>query len=54
MSRDDRGDWRVELTLPAGIYEYIYLIDGQPLTPPEATRRQDDGFGGENGVLVVD
>ncbi|MDG1480260.1 MAG: glycogen-binding domain-containing protein [Myxococcota bacterium] len=47
------GSWRTELSLAAGIYEYIYRVDGQPRTPPEAKRYQDDGFGGRNGVLIV-
>lgn len=53
MLRDKSGTWRAELDLPVGVYEYIYLIDGQPLLPPEAERYQDDGFGGRNGVLIV-
>jgi len=53
MARGEGGSWRLTVTLPPGTHEYAYLVDGVPLTPPEATTRRDDGFGGENGVLVV-
>ncbi len=39
-----------EVSLAAGVYEYTYRVDGQPRTPPEAKRYQDDGLG---GVLLV-
>lgn len=45
--------WAVELSVPPGEYEYVYLVDGEPLVPPESPQRRDDGFGGENGVLLV-
>lgn len=53
MAREPGGRWVIELDLDPGEYEYVYLVDGQPLTPPEAARRRADGFGGENGLLVV-
>lgn len=52
MERVDER-WEVAVELPPGEHEYIYLVDGQPLVPPEAPNTRDDGFGGENGVLVV-
>ena len=53
MVRNVDGTWHLSLPLKRGLYEYVYLIDGQPQTPPEAERHNSDGFGGENGVLVV-
>lgn len=53
MTRAADGSWHTEMSLTAGVYEYTYLVDGQPRTPPEAKRYQDDGFGGRNGVLLV-
>jgi len=47
------GAWSLHMPLEPGEYEYVYLVDGQPMSPPEATRRRPDGFGGENGVLWV-
>lgn len=52
MMRD--GDWfRLIVPVPPGVHEYVYLVDGEPLTPPEATQTRPDGFGGRNGVLIV-
>lgn len=49
------GDvWSVSLHLPAGVYTYTFLVDGKPTLPPDVHDREPDGFGGENGVLLVD
>lgn len=45
--------WSLELEVGPGVQEYVYLVDGEPVVPPEASQRRDDGFGGINGVLVV-
>lgn len=47
------GWWQLTLKIPPGHYQYLYLIDGQPLTPPESVIVVDDGFGGRNGLLEV-
>jgi hypothetical protein len=47
------GWWEVALALPVGLYQYAYLVDGQAVTPGEADRTVDDGFGGRNGLLEV-
>ena len=52
---DGEGMWRVKLTLPAArnLIEYIYLLDNVhrrlDLTQPVV----QDGFAGENNVLVL-
>ncbi len=48
---DDR--WELQLDLPPGVHEYVYLVDGAPIVPPEAATTRPDDFGGLNGVLVV-
>lgn len=45
--------WTVEIPLAPGIHEYVYLVDGLPVVPPEAASTREDGFGGRNAVLVV-
>jgi len=46
--------WTVTLRLPAGRYEYAFLVDGGKIVPdPRAGLYQDDGFGNSNTVLVV-
>ena len=46
--------WAVALEVQPGTWEYAYLVDGEPVAPPEAALHRDDGFGGRNGVLVVE
>lgn len=46
--------WVLVLKLPAGRYEYAFLIDGKKLVAdPQAVFFQDDGFGNQNSVLIV-
>ena len=47
------GWWQLTRKIPPGNYQYIYLIDGKPLTPPESVITVDDGFGSHNGLLEV-
>ena len=48
------GVWTVTLLLPAGRYEYAFLVDGGTiLSTPLAGFHQDDGFGNQNNFLVV-
>jgi hypothetical protein len=49
------GIWTVTLLLPAGRYEYAFLVDGGTiLSTPLAGFHQDDGFGNQNNFLVVE
>jgi hypothetical protein len=48
------GRWERVVELPPGEHEYVYIVDGTPTVPPEAPARRGDGFGGHNGVLVVE
>lgn len=47
------GKWSKELTLPAGRYEYRFVVDGQWFTDPKAKEVSTNPFGSENGVLTV-
>ncbi len=53
LSRAGDGWWETSLRLPAGVHEYAYLVDGRPVTPPEAEATVPDGFGGRNALLRV-
>lgn len=55
MKRDEtKGAWTLVLQLPAGHYEYAFVLDGQTIVPdPQAEFYADDGFGNQNGVLIV-
>ena len=46
--------WFLTIRLPAGRYEYAFLVDGQRMLPdPEASLYQDDGFGSESSVMIL-
>lgn len=49
---DPTGHWTTRLELPAGRYEYTFLIDGETWMPdPNAVIRRPDGFGHMNSVI---
>ncbi len=51
----ERGVWTLEVLLPAGRYEYSFLVDGkQVVADPEAVFSKDDGFGNRNSVIYID
>jgi len=52
--RREGGFWVASLQLPRGVYLYTFRTeDGRVFLPPSVGARRPDGFGGENGVLVV-
>jgi serine protease AprX len=55
LVRDDDGIWRARVTgLPAGLYAYKYVVDGQRWLDDRANlRRVDDGYGGFNSIVSV-
>jgi len=54
MRRGQAGVWILELPLAAGHrYEYMFVVDGQWVTDPQAPASVDDGFGGRNAVLQL-
>jgi len=53
LRKTDQGWWETSLVLGAGTHEYLYLVDGEQVVPPEADRTVADGFGGFNGILQI-
>jgi hypothetical protein len=50
----DKKKWSLTVHLPAGRYEYAFLVDGEKVFPdPEALLYQKDGFGNENSVMIL-
>jgi 1,4-alpha-glucan branching enzyme len=46
------GVWTIDLALPPGVYEYMFVVDGQQwVTDPLARTTRDDGYGGANAIL---
>lgn len=51
---DGDGVWRVVLRLPAGEYQYKFVVNGTVwVTDMKAEAFRDDGFGGKNSVVRV-
>ena len=48
-----QGRWRKELVLPAGKYEYLFVVDGRWLADPLARATTPNPFGGVNSVVKV-
>jgi Glycogen recognition site of AMP-activated protein kinase len=52
--RDHDGVWRAIVVLPAGTYEYMFVVDGERWVPDRlADRVVADEFGRENSVVIV-
>jgi hypothetical protein len=48
------GRWTVQLALPPGRHEYMFVVDGSSwVTDPAAPVSVDDGFGNQNAVLFL-
>jgi 1,4-alpha-glucan branching enzyme len=47
------GEWRGELKLPPGRYEYLFVVDGKWLPDPAAHEMAPNPFGGWNSVVSV-
>ena len=53
MSTRDGELWEAAVSLAPGRHSYVFLVDDLPVRPPEAPMYEDDGFGGENGVIEI-
>ncbi len=48
------GMWVFRTRLPAGDYEYVFLVDGETVVQdPQSVLSKDDGFGNRNSVILV-
>ena len=47
------GRWTGDLKVAPGLYEYLFVVDGQWLPDPKATQSVENPFGGRNSVLKV-
>jgi 1,4-alpha-glucan branching enzyme len=53
MKREADGTWKATVWLPAGRYEYRFVVDGQWISDPSAKEHVQNTFGSTNSVLVV-
>ena len=51
MKSDANGMWNKTVMLPAGTYEYKFLIDGNWRLDPQNSRTCPNCFGSQNNVL---
>ena len=52
--QDHDGVWRATVVLPAGAYEYMFVVDGERWVPDHlAERLVADDFGRENSIVIV-
>jgi hypothetical protein len=53
--RDPDGDgiWTGEAPLSPGLHKYMFVVDGEWVTDPQADRYVDDGFGNRNALIEV-
>jgi 1,4-alpha-glucan branching enzyme len=53
MTRNAKGRWTLQLSLPPGRYEYRLVVDGTWMADPLALQSVPNPFGGLNSVLHV-
>jgi 1,4-alpha-glucan branching enzyme len=53
MSLGPGGSWKATVWVPAGRYEYRFVVDGQWISDPSARECVQNSFGSTNAVRVV-
>jgi hypothetical protein len=48
---DADGVFVATVSLPRGVHEYMFVVDGVWMTDPAASERRPDGFGRQNALL---
>ncbi len=51
--KDKKGLWKASTTIPAGTYEYKFVIDGSWVTDPICSKKRANTYGSENSILEV-
>ena len=54
MKKDKKGIWKISLSLPPGIYEYRYFVDGEWRSDPACSDFVGNPFGTVNCVRKVE
>ena len=53
MEKDDKGNWKVGISLPSGRYEYRFWVDGTWRDDTHAQGRVENPFGSHNCVRII-
>jgi 1,4-alpha-glucan branching enzyme len=54
LQPQEDGWWTTELTLPAGCYEYRFVIDGRWTSNPQAPKFVRNPYGSFNSILEIE
>ncbi len=54
LHKDENGLWSIIIRLPAGKYQYKFVVDGSWYFDQDNPNTEDDGYGGSNSVITVD
>jgi 1,4-alpha-glucan branching enzyme len=53
LTAGPQGTWKATIWLPAGRYEYRFIVDGEWISDPGAKESVKNAFGSTNSVVVV-
>ena len=53
LKKETEGNWKITFYLPAGTYEYRFVVDGIWTDDPSCTARCPNQYGGENCLLII-
>lgn len=53
LADPEESNWEIELALPTGSYEYLFVVDGRWLTDPTNPHSVPNPFGGNNSIVDV-
>lgn len=53
MNRAKSGEWKAQVSLDPGEYEYKFWVDGAWQNDPAADRQANNNLGGENSIRIV-
>ncbi len=54
LKKDKKGNWKLQIELTPGHYEYRFLVDGEWRNDPKCTSFVPNPYGSENCVLTLE
>ena len=51
--KDNKGNWKAEIELKPGKYEYKFVVDGNWIDDPKCNWKVSNSFGSQNCMLEV-
>ena len=53
LKKDAKGTWKTSITLLQGVYQYLFIVDGNWMEDPLSSHKEMNEFGSFNSVVVV-